>query len=462
MTIRIAIHHQTEYRFDRLVGLMPHILRLRPAPHCRTPVHSYSLKIQPDKHFINWQQDPFGNFQARVVFPDKARLLRIDVDLVADMTVINPFDFFVEESAEAWPFEYAAGLRHDLTPYLRRDEPGERLRDWLAQVPRERTNSIDFLVSLNRRLQQDIRYLVRMEAGVQSCEETLQKASGSCRDSAWLLVQILRHLGLAARFVSGYLIQLAADIKSLDGPSGPEQDFTDLHAWAEVYLPGAGWIGLDPTSGLFAGEGHIPLSCTPDAGSAAPVSGEVESCETEFYFHNRVTRIHEDPRVTRPYSETQWTAIDALGEAVDARLQADDTRLTMGGEPTFVSIDDMDGAEWNTAALGEHKLQLANDLFKRLVNCFGGGNLHHFGQGKWYPGEALPRWALSCYWRRDGEPLWRDPQRLGSSSADYGYGIGQARAFAAALAGRLGFSDDDLIPPTKMRPGCCGRKARCR
>ncbi|MCO6412480.1 MAG: transglutaminase family protein [Thiogranum sp.] len=446
MTIRIAIHHQTEYRFDRLVGLSPHILRLRPAPHCRTPIHSYSLKIQPEKHFINWQQDPFGNFQARVVFPDRTRLLRIDVDLVADMTVINPFDFFVEESAEHWPFEYEPGLRQDLTPYFRREEPGPLLRDWLAQVPRERANSIGFLVALNRRLQQDIRYLVRMEVGVQSCEETLQLASGSCRDSAWLLVQILRHLGLAARFVSGYLIQLAPDIKSLDGPSGPEQDFTDLHAWAEVYLPGAGWIGLDPTSGMFAGEGHIPLFCTPDAGSAAPVSGEVDACETEFYFHNRVTRIHEDPRVTRPYSEAQWQAIDALGEAVDARLEAGDTRLTMGGEPTFISIDDMDGAEWNTAALGEHKLQLANALFGRLANCFGSGNLYHFGQGKWYPGEPLPRWALSCYWRRDGQPLWRDPQYLGASSEDYGYGIEQARSFAVALSGQLALCAEDLIP----------------
>ncbi len=446
MTIRVAIHHQTEYRFDRLVTLGPHILRLRPAPHCRTPIHSYSLKIQPQQHFINWQQDPFGNFQARLVFTEKTRLLRIDVDLVADMTVINPFDFFVEESAEHWPFEYEATLRHDLTPYFRCEEAGPRLREWLAQVPRARINTIDFLVNLNSRLQRDISYLVRMEAGVQSCEETLEKASGSCRDTAWLLVQIARHLGLAARFVSGYLIQLAPDIKSIDGPSGPEQDFTDLHAWVEVYLPGAGWIGLDPTSGMFAGEGHIPLFCTPDAGSAAPVSGAVDACETEFYFHNRVTRIHEDPRVTRPYSEAQWSAIDALGKAVDARLETDDTRLTMGGEPTFVAIDNMDGAEWNTAALGTQKLQLANDLFRRLVSRFGSGSLTHYGQGKWYPGEPLPRWALSCYWRSDGEPLWRNPALIGSSSKDYGYGIEQARAFAVALSAQLALAERDLIP----------------
>ena len=294
MTVRVAIHHQTEYRFDRPVALGPHILRLRPAPHCRTSILSYALKIQPEDYFINWQQDPFGNFQARVLFTDKLQLLRIDVDLVADMATINPFDFFVEESAEYWPFQYEAKLQHDLVLYLECEDAGPQLGNWLSQVPRERTNTIGFLVALNSRLQQAIQYQQRMEPGYQSCEATLAQASGSCRDSAWLLVQILRHLGIAARFVSGYLIQLAEDARPGEESPGPTQDVTDLHAWAEAYLPGAGWIGLDPTSGMFAGEGHIPLFCTPDAGSAAPVSGSGDACETEFYHHNRVTRIGED------------------------------------------------------------------------------------------------------------------------------------------------------------------------
>ena len=303
MAIRVAINHKTTYTYDRLVNLSPHIFRLRPAAHSRTGIESYSFKISPEEHFINWQQDPFGNYQARVVFPEKTKELSVEVELIANMVVINPFDFFVDEYAEKYPFRYEEQLRKELVPYFEFKEYGPLLRKWIAGVDKSPKTINDFLVYINQKLSRDINYSIRMEVGVQTCEETLGKALGSCRDSAWLLVQILRHLGLAARFVSGYLVQLTADIKSLDGPSGPENDFTDLHAWTEVYIPGAGWIGLDPTSGLFAGEGHIPLACTPDYASAAPVVGATDVCETEFTFYNKVTRIHEDPRVTKPYTQ---------------------------------------------------------------------------------------------------------------------------------------------------------------
>ena len=323
MSIRVAIHHKTDYLFDRPVALSPHQIRLRPAPHTRTPIHHYSLNVEPAEHFINWQQDPFGNFIARYVFPKKTTRMSIEVDLVAEMVTINPFDFFVEEYADDFPFEYEPQLRKELAPYFEISEQGPRLKSWLEgyDYSEERKQIVYFLVDINQRLQQEIGYVVRLEPGVQTCEETLALAKGSCRDSAWLLVQILRHLGLAARFVSGYLVQLTSDQKSLDGPSGPEQDFTDLHAWTEVFVPGAGWVGLDPTSGLFAGEGHIPLACTPDPVSAAPVTGATDKCEVTFEFANSVTRIHEDPRVTKPYDEAQWAAIMALGQAVDAQSQ---------------------------------------------------------------------------------------------------------------------------------------------
>ena len=446
MAIRVALRHVTAYRYERPVALSPHVVRLRPAPHCRTAIEAYSLKIAPPQHFINWQQDPFGNYLARLVFPERAAELKIEVGLVADMTVINPFDFFLDEDAEHYPFAYSEQVAQELTPYFEIKERGPRLLDWLAGVDRRKQRTVPFLVELNQRLQRDIGYTIRMEPGIQTCEETFAKAIGSCRDTGWLLVQILRHLGLAARFASGYLIQLTADVKALDGPAGPSADFTDLHAWAEVYVPGAGWVGLDPTSGLFAGEGHIPLACTPDPSSAAPITGLAEVARVDFSFSNEVQRIHEDPRVTKPYTEAQWQAIDALGSAVDAELQLHDVRLTMGGEPTFVSIDDMDGAEWTTAAVGPTKRVLASNLLRRLHQRFAPGGVLQYGQGKWYPGEPLPRWALSCFWRADGQPVWHDLTLLADESQPHGYRPEHAALFIRALAHRLGLAGDLTLP----------------
>ncbi|HUP91690.1 MAG TPA: transglutaminase family protein [Solimonas sp.] len=409
MGIHTAIHHVTAYRYDRRVGLSPQIVRLRPAPHSRTRVLSYSLTVEPKPHFINWQQDPHGNWLARVVFPEKIEEFKVTVDLVADMAVYNPFDFFVEPAAEKFPFDYEPLLKEDLKPYMRAAPAGPLLRAWLDQMPASAPSTVNFVVQLNRELQEKLKYLIRLEPGIQTPEETLAKASGSCRDSSWLLVQLLRNLGLAARFVSGYLIQLKPDLKSLDGPSGTDHDFTDLHAWCEVYVPGAGWIGLDPTSGLMAGEGHIPLCATPEPQSAAPISGAVEKCEVEFGHEMHVSRLRESARVTLPYSDEQWAAIDALGDAVDSKLKAADVRLTMGGEPTFVSLDDMQGAEWNTAAVGPAKQALAYVLAQKLRARFAPQGVLTYGQGKWYPGESLPRWVYALWWRRDAQPVWKLP-----------------------------------------------------
>jgi len=449
MTIRVALHHRTRYAFDRLVGLSPHEIRLRPAPHCRTPIHSYSLRVLPEKHFINWQQDAYGNYIARLVFPEKARALEIAVDLVADMTVINPFDFFVEHWAERYPFAYPPQLAAELAPYLEREPAGPLLAAWLADFGRARfapgANIVHFLVHLNERLHQQVKYLVRIEPGIQPPDDTLRLASGSCRDSGWLLVQCLRHLGLAARFVSGYLVQLAADVKPLDGPPGPTADFADLHAWAEVYLPGAGWVGLDPTSGLLAGEGHIPLAATAFPSSAAPLTGFTDVCESQLEFEISVTRIHEDPRVTKPYTDDQWSAIDGLGRAVDREFEAHAVRLTHGGEPTFVSIDDMDGSEWNFTALSATKQELAERLAGRLKERFAPGGLLVYGQGKWYPGEPLPRWALGLYWRRDGRPLWRNAALIADESSRADARAEDAERLARALAHEVGLDASFLV-----------------
>jgi hypothetical protein len=274
VSIFIALHHVTHYKYDRPIDLGPQTVRLRPAPHTRAPVLSYSLKVTPTNHFVNWQQDPQGN--------------------------------------------------------------------WLA------------------------------------------------------------------RFVSGYLMQLRPDIDPVEGPREVESDFTDLHAWAEVYLPGAGWIGFDVTSGMLTGEGHIPVAATPHYRSAAPISGSAGFANVDFGFEMNVKRIREAPRITRPFSDGSWARLDALGEQVDADLRRDDVRLTMGGEPTFVSIDDMESPEWNIAAIGPTKQALADELIRKLRVRFAPGGLLHYGQGKWYPGESLPRWAFGLYWRTDGVPIWKN------------------------------------------------------
>ncbi len=446
MAIQVALYHRTDYRYDKKIQLGAQVVRLRPAPHCRTPILSYSQKILPEAHFINWQQDPFSNYLARLNFPEKTDRFSIVVDLTAEMIIINPFDFFLEPHAEKFPFTYKPELAKDLKPFLQVDPPGKKLKEYLAAIDRSEMNTNDFLVKLNQGLEKTIRYNIRMEPNVQSSEETLTKLSGSCRDSAWLMVQILRHMGLAARFVSGYLIQLAPDVKSLEGPSGPEKDFTDLHAWTEVYLPGAGWIGLDATSGLLAGEGHIPLACTPDPRSAAPVTGLLEPCEVDFSHDMKITRIHEDPRSTRPYPEEIWQEIEALGHQVDEQIQREQITLTMGGEPTFVSATDMEGDEWNTAAVGPTKKPLSMALLKRLRELWAPGSLLHLGQGKWYPGESLPRWALSCFWRKDGIPLWKDDALFADETTDYGFGPEQALRFMNALTHILGVDRKYVIP----------------
>jgi uncharacterized protein (DUF2126 family) len=446
MAVQVALHHVTRYRYDRPIALGPQAIRLRPAPHSRTSVKSYSLKIEPAQHFINWQQDPSGNWLARCVFPEKTESFCIAVDLVADMEVVNPFDFFIEPEAEQFPFALPPELSEELSPYLKADPVGPKLEAFIASIPTQPRNTVDFLVELNQRLQNDIRYVIRMEPGVQSPEDTLTLRSGSCRDSAWLLVQVLRHLGLPARFVSGYLIQLRPDIKSLDGPTGADNDFTDLHAWTEVYLPGAGWIGLDATSGLLCGEGHIPVAATPHYRSAAPISGLVEPAEVSFEFDMTITRIAERPRVTLPFADTAWTALDALGERVDADLVANDVRLTMGGEPTFVSIDDYQSAEWNTAALGPNKRALADTLARRLRERFAPGALMHYGQGKWYPGEPLPRWAFSLYWRKDGQPIWRNPGLIAAETSSSTPSPDDAQTFTEVLAARLGLTPEFVQP----------------
>jgi len=459
MSIQASIHHLTHYRYDRPVTLGPQVIRLRPASHSRTRVLSHSLKVGPEGHFINHQQDIYGNWLARVVFPEPVREFRIEVDLTADMSVYNPFDFFIEEDAKEWPFTYPEAILDDLAVYREVAPTGPLFEKFMASVPRDPMQVIDFLVMLNSKVAGEIGYVIRMEAGVQTPEETLERGTASCRDSAWLLINALRQLGFAARFVSGYLIQLKPDLDALDGPSGTQVDFTDLHAWTEVYLPGAGWVGLDSTSGLLAGESHIPLAATPHYANAAPIAGVASFAEVDFNFEMNVTRVAEHPRITKPFSEESWQALDALGHKVDAALEEGDVRLTMGGEPTFVSIDDFESDEWNSGAVGPAKRALADKMIRKLRDRFAPGGFLHYGQGKWYPGETLPRWTLSLYWRKDGKPIWRNADLVAAEDADTGVGKVEAEKLLTTMAGTLGVEPEMVLPAFEDPAEWIGKEA---
>jgi len=445
MSIEVKLHHRTAYRYERDVALGPQVIQLRPAPHCKTPVRDYALTLTPAEHILHWQFDPLGNHLARVVFPGKTSELIVDVALVADMTPINPFDFFLDPGFEMFPFQYPEELAQNLEPYRWVEPVGPRLRAFLDEISGAAQNTVAFVGDATARVRDRVAYIARLEHGVQTCEETLGEGSGCCRDSAWLLVQVFRSFGLAARFVSGYLIQLGSDESGGEEVVGPKVDSADLHAWAEVFLPGAGWIGVDPTSGLFTGEGHIPLVCTPSPSQAAPIWGTVEPANVEFRFSLSVERVNEEPSVTKPFREEEWSRVREVAHAVDRKLTEQDVRLTMGGEPTFVGIDEPESLQWSVEALGEVKRTRGLVLIRRLRERTAPGGLLHFGQGKWYPGEPLPRWAFQCISRVDGVPVWEDAELIAREDDESSFGLGDCLRFIEALSERLQVTKESIL-----------------
>jgi uncharacterized protein (DUF2126 family)/transglutaminase-like putative cysteine protease len=441
MNNKVQLHHRTAYRYEREVSLGPQVIQLRPTPHCKTPIYDYILKLTPSHHILHWQFDPLGNHLARVIFPRKTSELIVDVTLVADMTPLNPFAFFLDPYSETFPFQYPAELAHNLEPYRSLDPAGPLLTAFLNEIPAAAQNTITFLGDLTARVRDRVGYVTRLEHGVQTCEQTLAERTGSCRDSAWLLVQVFRSFGLAARFVSGYLIQLASD----DDASGSEVDSTDLHAWAEVFLPGAGWIGVDPTSGLFTGQGHIPLVCTPSPSQAAPIWGTVESAKVDFSFSLSVERVNEAPSLTKPFTEEQWSRVREVAHEVDRKLTEQDVRLTMGGEPTFVGIDEPESPQWNVEALGLIKRSRGLVLIRRLRERTAPGGLLHFGQGKWYPDEPLPRWAFQCISRVDGIPVWENADLIAREDDETSFVVGDCLRFLEALSRRLQVTEQSIL-----------------
>jgi uncharacterized protein (DUF2126 family) len=446
MSMQVALNHRTQYRYDKAVSLGPQVIQLRPTPHCRTRILCYSLNVRPPEHLLNWQFDPHNNYLARLLFPDKTKEFVVEVDLVAELSPFDPFAFFLEPGVEDYPFEYAPELAKDLDLYRSIDPAGPLLQAFLVNISDEKRGTISVLVDLNRRVRDEIGYVRRLGPGVQTCEQTLETCTGSCRDSAWLLMQSLRHMGIAARFVSGYLIQMAVDESASEGSSGSQTDSAELHAWAEAFLPGAGWIGMDPTSGLFAGEGHIPLVCTPNASNAGPIRGTVELASVDFSYSMSIRRLNDAPRPSKPCTEEDWVQVEQIAHRVDADLKAQDVRLTMGGEPTFVGIDEPESPQWNTEALGAMKRTHALALIQSLRKRTAPDALLHYGQSKWYPGELLPRWALSLFWRGDGVAVWENIDLTAKDDQDYGFDEADAFIFMEALTRRLEVSSENLMP----------------
>ena len=434
--MRVRVHHRTSYIYEEPTTFGPHMVRLRPSTHARARVLAYNLQVSGEPEAFHWQLDPWGNRVARVVFDGEraARQLDFTVDASFDIQPVNPFDFFVEESFEEAPVAYSERLKAELAPFLAPIELGPQGRA-LAESLRPSGRIVDSLVEINRSVASTVGYIIRNEPGLQTPSETLDIGTGSCRDSALLLVGLLRHLGLAARFVSGYLVQLTDEGNLPDEAKGVEKDVVDLHAWAEVFLPGAGWVGLDGTSGLFTGEGHIPLAGTADPALAGPIEGTASGPARELDVSMEVVRLGHEARPRRPYTDEQWAGALDLGRRVDRQLAKAGLRLTMGGEPTWTSRLHPREPEWNGDALGESKwqqgLQLADELGRRLAD--GGVILHRYG--KQYPGESLPRWVLHLLWRRDGAPLWRERRWL-DLRAEASEGVDDAAV--ARLRGALG------------------------
>ncbi len=442
MGVLVALNHRTQYKYERPITLGPQVVRLRPAPHCRTPILSYSLTVKPAEHVVKWLHDIYNNHLARFIFQEKTNEFAVEVNLVAEISAINPFDFLLEPGSETVTFQYRANRTKDPDPYRATQSAGPLLQSFLRSLTCNQCGTTAFLVDLNSRIKNMIGYTVRMEPGVQSCEQTLERRTGSCRDMAWFLVQVLRHAGFASRFASGYLIQLASTDDSMD----VSKDSAELHAWAEVFLPGAGWIGLDATSGLFAGEGHIPLACTPDAPDASPITGTTEPSRVDFEYSMSVSRVSETRHSATPLSDEQWRKVQSVAHQVDADLAAQDVRLTMGGEPTFVGIDEPDSPQWNGDAIGPLKRNRAVALIRRLRDHIAPGALLHFGQGKWYPGEPLPRWAMNCYWRADGVPVWENTSLIAEEDRNNGFDAADALTFIEALSRRLEVSLRNIMP----------------
>ncbi len=459
MSTRISLRHRIEQRFSRAVRLSTHWLRLRPAPGGRSRVTAYSLKVEAQPHWLNWLRDPLENYVGRLDFPEPVTRLGLDVELIAELEPMNPFDFLVEPYAAEYPFDYPKQLQKELAPYLAAPASGARLDAWLDALDPRLGYIMDFLRQVNSRVNASVPRVLPADSGAIDLEATLASGTGSSRAVAWLATLALRDLGMAARLVSGYRVFLTRE------PSA------SLHAWTEVYLPGAGWVGMDPAGGLFTHEGYLPLAAAPDPLRAQPLVGYHEACEEELAESVSIRRLESDAP-GRPFPGVGWGDVQAVGRQMDADLRAADVELTVQTELSFVPAGEPHLPEWNRTALGPGKRRVAQELLMRLRDRLAPGGVLQASQGEWFAGEPLPRWRLSCWWRVDGEPVCRDPVRLNWVGAREGVTLEDAERFGRTLARALGLAPECLVAAhedglhslwrdeTRQNPGAIWRDLR--
>lgn len=432
MTTRIAITHRIERTFSKTIKLSTHWLRLRPAPDTPARITAYSLELAPEPHFVNWLRDPFENHIVRLDLPEPLPYLHTAVEILAELVPKNPFDFLIEPYAVKHPFEYTTQLKKELAPYLAVGEPSARTRVFFETLERKEVATIQRLSEVCAALLEAFPSFapspISSTQGAPDLEALFARGTGSAWDLAWLFTLSLRQLGLAARFVCGYHVLLAE--------AEAQQDSVRLHAWTQVFIPGAGWIGIDPSTGLYTNETFIPLSSGADPARVQPIVGSREPCEETRIESVQVRRLEPaDPRW--PYTETQWNDICALGAHVQRDLEAHRVYLSTGMNLSFVATGS-GSYEWHTHALGPEKLRIADQLLSRLLQRTAAGAIKHYAQGEWYAGEGLPRWRLIGLARGDGQPVWRNAELRSTGEAN----VLAAADFANALARALG------VPPS--------------
>lgn len=385
MSTRIALTQRYEYRFSRSVQLSTHWLRLRPAPHTAGRISAYSLRVHAETHYLNWLRDPFENHLARLDFPDPTDAVTLEIDLIAELEPVNPFEFLVEPFAASHPFDYPEQLRKELAPYLRRGTSGSKLNQFLKKLKLKSGYITEQIGAINEYVSNALAVTGPGNPGAIDLETVLHQGHGSAWELAWLLTLTLRNVGLAARVTQGYRIFLDAKAKT---------DTVSNHAWSEVFLPGAGWVGLDPCGGLFINEGYIPLASAPEPLRVLPIAGYRECCEETFNETISIRRL--SPKISSwPLNESQWADLKNLGHYIDSDLNAQNIKLAMAGGLSFVSAIDTQSPEWTVAALGDGKRFAAEQLLQRLWQRLAPGGVIHLGQGEQFGGESLPRWSLA-------------------------------------------------------------------